>query len=804
MNRILTAFALLAIMLAPGSAMAADVPNVMTSQGVVRNAAGDVVNGVYGLAFKLYSAQQGGQLLWSENQNNVVVENGVYTTTLGVISPLPASLFQQNTSVWLALSIEGEAELPRVRVTSVAFAFQARSALTAETAVAVDCTGCIGEEALDFDPVTEAELTNGNLTINGVVSATMFVGDGSGLTGISSPQGTCSDGWFVKGIGADGTLACEQAASAISSIDGLGGGTINGSLSITGDLSIVGTATVGGEDVCTSAGNCGDTLAQLACDSGQVAMYEGNLWSCGTVVQNVPPDPCEGVNDVLTWTGDAFECKTLTGTGPSGGKAQGFELLDSWGYTWDGMMRPAMNYTQAEALCESLDARLPTATEIWRVSQNQTKLFGPMATGDWLWTAVRYSATGHTMGRTNDGNMEYSGDTSNRNFRCVWTNNTKTYFAGNHCYGPVGQECFTLALQGDLYVIDQWDRPNVRYSSASAECAFYYAHVPDAGRMTQAIRVGLPNGSNNHLWTSDTVTWQSSNMRYHHMMRWSGVNLNFNDYWDEGHAYHDASEYRFRCVGVSAPHSTTPVQVANASHSKTYLTTSKSEESAATITDAIAACFNKGGHLASSNELYELVNSSLSSGSDQWMWTADWVGNWSSAWRILLVKWAGTISGIDAADGGYTTDGSRQDGSTRPYRCVWYPIDTDYSGPDTCNGGCYEVVLADTDPPVKMWMDKQDRNATNWAGAAQVCYLASAYLPNRRDMLEMIRASLPQGTNNWLWTSEAETVNSGSHPLMNMVRWAGVNDTLKDDQNITWGGTSEGRPFRCMWTNELR
>ena len=308
MNRFFTTIFCLTALLASTVVRADDVPNVMTSQGILRNAAGIVVNGVYAIKFKLYDAEEDGQLLWSELQNNVQVENGIYTSVLGKISPLPASLFSQNASAWLGVSVEGEQELPRVQATSLAYAFHSR---TASSAQGLDCTGCITDEMLGFDPVAEDDvvqmvkdsgqfvetangLVKGGLDVMGTVTAATFVGDGSGLTGISSPQGSCADGWLVAGIDPDGTLQCVQAAAAINSVDGLSGGTING------DLEVGGTLTVNGAEVCTDDANCGETLALLSCDPDQVAMWDGQTWTCSEFLTEFDPSalPADGIDEV--------------------------------------------------------------------------------------------------------------------------------------------------------------------------------------------------------------------------------------------------------------------------------------------------------------------------------------------------------------------------------------------------------------------------------------------------------------------------------------------------------------------------
>lgn len=258
-------------------------PNDISLQGVLRSAGGDLVNGNYTMTFSLYESMGAQQPVFSKELLQVPVENGVYTVQVDFGGAEPAKDYGQ---LWLGVAVGDEAEYPRTALSSVPYAL--KSAYANE----VTCTGCIGAEALGFTPVTVEALDGGDLGVGGTVTAAAFVGDGSGLTGISSPQGDCAAGWFIAGISADGSLNC--AEGAIASVDGLAGGTI------TGDVEVAGALTVNGAEACTMDGNCGETLAQLMCEANDVAVYNGELWTCGSFGDLFDPSflPADGLNEI--------------------------------------------------------------------------------------------------------------------------------------------------------------------------------------------------------------------------------------------------------------------------------------------------------------------------------------------------------------------------------------------------------------------------------------------------------------------------------------------------------------------------
>jgi len=198
----------------------------------------------------LYQAAKGGQSVWSEGPFDVAVSHGVFAITLGQVKPLGGKLFA-GKALWLGVTIGNEPELPRRPVHAVPIA------LRAGTAEALSCSGCIGTAQLGNGVVSAANVgftfagssakggaatsaldlqcsgcvsvaemkLDGDLDLGGnalkakkiaaaeisasAILASSFVGDGSKLTGLKVPAGSCKKvGEVVKGIAADGSLIC--------------------------------------------------------------------------------------------------------------------------------------------------------------------------------------------------------------------------------------------------------------------------------------------------------------------------------------------------------------------------------------------------------------------------------------------------------------------------------------------------------------------------------------------------------------------------------------------------------------------
>jgi hypothetical protein len=130
-------FFTLAWVLLSFSTATAEIPKLINYQGMLTNDGGNPLTGSYDLTFYIYDDTTGGDLKWSETQNGVQVQNGLFNVVLGKNSELNLAFDQ---SYWLAVKV-GTETLPRIRFTSVGYAYRARMADTASVAVAAPSTG---------------------------------------------------------------------------------------------------------------------------------------------------------------------------------------------------------------------------------------------------------------------------------------------------------------------------------------------------------------------------------------------------------------------------------------------------------------------------------------------------------------------------------------------------------------------------------------------------------------------------------------------------------------------------------------
>jgi hypothetical protein len=100
----------------------AAVPRTLTYQGYLLSGSGQPVSGPVEVTFKLYDAASGGSALWAETHASVLVSNGLFTVTLGSVTPLSLPFDQP---YYLGITVGGGSEIaPRRPLTSAAYVFR--------------------------------------------------------------------------------------------------------------------------------------------------------------------------------------------------------------------------------------------------------------------------------------------------------------------------------------------------------------------------------------------------------------------------------------------------------------------------------------------------------------------------------------------------------------------------------------------------------------------------------------------------------------------------------------------------------
>ncbi|MBL0061311.1 MAG: hypothetical protein IPP40_07450 [bacterium] len=92
-------------------------------QGSLTTSTGTPLDTTVSMTFHLYDGSGGeAELLWSEVQPVVVVENGLFNSVLGSVTTLEDNVLQ-STELWLGIAVGGDPEMmPRTKIQSVPYA----------------------------------------------------------------------------------------------------------------------------------------------------------------------------------------------------------------------------------------------------------------------------------------------------------------------------------------------------------------------------------------------------------------------------------------------------------------------------------------------------------------------------------------------------------------------------------------------------------------------------------------------------------------------------------------------------------
>ena len=110
------------------------VPRLVHITGMFQPVDGRPPAAVEVVTLSIYAEQAGGPPLWQERQTVAPEKTGRFTLLLGATYPdgIPPEVFASGDARWMSLLFEraGEAEQPRVRITSVPYALKASDAAT--------------------------------------------------------------------------------------------------------------------------------------------------------------------------------------------------------------------------------------------------------------------------------------------------------------------------------------------------------------------------------------------------------------------------------------------------------------------------------------------------------------------------------------------------------------------------------------------------------------------------------------------------------------------------------------------------
>lgn len=545
--------------------------------------------------------------------------------------------------------------------------------------------------------------------------------------------------------------------------------------------------------VCKAGEVCGDAHCSSSCPDGQtncdgscadVQTDSKHCGGCGTVCS--PNDECVEGKCVIA-------CKTQLNQ----------PITDPWGWSWDGLERAASSFEEAKSMCNQFRGRLPTVSELHRVSATQSATVGQTLHTNQLWSLAPSDPNTHVRVRLSDAAISTVADTAKTNFRCVCPPRLPKPYVGGNCYGAANTNaCATLEDETKKHNLDTKDRPPVSKTTATWECAFYGGHLASPLELAEAVQQGIGGGSGAWLHTANEVRHDLGAL-----LKWTD-GKNFVYQYTSGNTdslswAQPTSSQAFRCVGENVtPAALPPVpgEWPNASHRKI-----ESVDGAdSTLIEAVDQCWKNGGHLPTVAELSELILLGLPNGTGAWLWTSDQTGHDSKNFTVAITKWT-DVDTSHVYGGGNMTWSYKN--VTRAHRCVYYPVDPTFKGPPatSCQGACTEIPVPGASG-AKLWLDANDRpQAANVTVAIDTCRKAGGHLASERDLTEAIRAGLPNGSDTFIDTSDPMLGNQ-SGVLVGNVKWAGTNAGFDDlwPANSTWAWAYDPRPFRCVWTNELR
>ena len=167
------------IWLVSAALLQAEPAGLINYQGRLLDKYGRRVNTPVEITFRIFNHQD--ELLWSERHAAIPVTDGLYSTILGSITPLSASLFNSD-EIYFEIILNGETLTPRQRITASPYALTARTVNGPNLYVAPDGKVGIGTqspgEKLDVKGTVQA---TGFKMPTGASAGYILTSDGNGV-----------------------------------------------------------------------------------------------------------------------------------------------------------------------------------------------------------------------------------------------------------------------------------------------------------------------------------------------------------------------------------------------------------------------------------------------------------------------------------------------------------------------------------------------------------------------------------------------------------------------------------------------
>ena len=266
------------------------IPMQISYQGVLKDAAGNVLNGDFTITFRIYNDAVGGSALWNENQS-VSVANGLFNIQLGSVTPITTVPFDRIQ--FLGITVGTGSELsPRTLLSPTPYSFMSMDILD--------------------NAITTNKLQNGAVTVDKIAPG---ITDGQVLTTVSGNVlwQTSTSGVFT--LPYSGNVSSTSPAFALTNV-GTGPalyGLNNNSAALFGQT-IGGVGVVGQSSTGIAVG--GETASGIGVQGKHSGI--GNLGELGTYVA--------GVHAVAYGNARGVFAQATSGTGVHGESFGGYGI----------------------------------------------------------------------------------------------------------------------------------------------------------------------------------------------------------------------------------------------------------------------------------------------------------------------------------------------------------------------------------------------------------------------------------------------------------------------------------------------